>query len=107
MESIYIKVPIVNGIYQVGTRRLFLGVGISSAEAVCHVEDGPLEPEWVEITEDEFRQYVLEPEPVDSQPTFKEQLISLKEQNLILMDALATTFEEILALRAIVEGVTV
>jgi len=41
---------------------------------------------------------VISPETPD------QKLARLEEQNLILMDALATTFEEILALRAIVEG---
>jgi hypothetical protein len=35
-----------------------------------------------------------------------QKLARLEEQNLILMDALATTFEEVMALRAIVEGGT-
>lgn len=38
--------------------------------------------------------------------TAEEKLARLEEQNLILMDALATTFEEVLALRGIVEGGT-
>ena len=47
------------------------------------------------------------PEPVEPGPvteTVEEKLTRIEEQNLILMDALATTFEELLALRAIVEG---
>ena len=58
--------------------------------------------------------WVIEPEgewelgPV-SEPTIlpettEQKLARLEEQNLILMDAMATTFEEVLALRAIVEG---
>lgn len=48
-----------------------------------------------------------EPEPTDPMPqpeTTEQKLARLEEQNLILMDALATTFEEILALRELVEG---
>lgn len=33
-----------------------------------------------------------------------QEIARLEEQNLILMDALATTFEEVLALRVIVKG---
>lgn len=43
------------------------------------------------------------PEPAE---TTEQKLAQLEEQNIILMDALATTFEEVLALRAIVEGGT-
>lgn len=39
-----------------------------------------------------------EPETTD------QKFAQLEEQNLILMDALATTFEEILELRLLVEG---
>lgn len=42
-----------------------------------------------------------EPEPVE---TTDQKVDRLEEQNLILMDALATTFEEILELRVLVEG---
>lgn len=47
------------------------------------------------------------PEPVEPVPapeTTDEKLARLEEQNLVIMDALATTFEEVLTLRAIVEG---
>jgi hypothetical protein len=43
--------------------------------------------------------YVPEPEPTPPQPTLEEQVAQLREDNLILMDALATTFEEVLMLR--------
>ena len=39
------------------------------------------------------------PEEVIKTPTLEEQLQSLKQDNLILMDALATVFEEIIVLR--------
>ena len=100
----YVRVPAVDGIPQVGTRHLFVGVSLSPTEAVCHVDDGPLEQGWVEITEEQFRQYVPVPEPVASAPTIDEQVASLKQDNLILMDALATTFEELLMLREELAG---
>ncbi len=49
------------------------------------------------------------PEPVEPEPIhepIEDKITRLEEQNLILMDALATTFEELLELRAIVEGGT-
>ena len=71
-------------------------------------------PEHIQqITETEYNSYAEQwPEPAPPQScgmdykliTLEQQLQSLKEYNLILMDALATTFEEILTLRAIVEG---
>lgn len=48
----------------------------------------------------------LMPEPEIPSETLEQKLARLKEQNLILMDALATTFEELLALRELVEGGT-
>ena len=63
-------------------------------------------PDWEEITEQEF-QAMTPPVVIDNSPppeTTEQKLTRLEEQNLILMGALATTFEEILALRAIVEG---
>ena len=76
-------------------------VQINETECIAQAQDDAVISESaVEITEDEFNQ--LQPE-ITSEPTIEEEV---KEQNLILMDALATTFEEVLALRAIVEGGT-
>lgn len=47
------------------------------------------------------------PEPSEPVETTEQKLTRLEEQNIILMDALATTFEEVLTLRAVVEGGTV
>ena len=44
------------------------------------------------------------PEEPEETPETPDRIALIQEQNLIIMDALATTFEEILALRAIVEG---
>lgn len=79
-------------------------VQINETECIAQAQDDAVISESaVEITEDEFNQ--LQPE-ITSEPTIEEEVAELKEQNLILMDALATTFEEVLALRAIVEGGT-
>lgn len=45
-----------------------------------------------------------DPDPTLPQPTLEEQVAQLREDNLILMDALATTFEEILMLREELAG---
>ena len=75
----------------------------SDAETFMVVLDdtSPTPDGWELSNLDEFFSaggVVISPETPD------QKLARLEEQNLILMDALATTFEEILALRAIVEG---
>ena len=45
-----------------------------------------------------------EPEPVFDKESVEQKLAHIYEQNIILMDALATTFEELIALRELVEG---
>jgi hypothetical protein len=47
-----------------------------------------------------------EPEPVFDKESVEQKLARIYEQNIILMDALATTFEELIALRELVEGGT-
>jgi len=56
-----------------------------------------------------FSEFPPEPEPepyLPEQETTDQKLARIEEQNIILMDALATTFEEIIALRELVEGGT-
>lgn len=45
-----------------------------------------------------------EPEPVFDKESVEQKLARIYEQNIILTDALATTFEELIALRELVEG---
>jgi len=105
---LYVKVPAVDGVPQIGNRHLYIGVSISPTEAVCHIDDGKLENGWIELTEEEWREQIPPvPEPIEPHEpaeTIEQKLTRLESQNIILMDALATTFEEVLALRAIVEG---
>jgi hypothetical protein len=49
----YAKVPAIDGVPQVGRIRLVAGVSISPTEAVAII-DGPLQPGWVELTEEEY-----------------------------------------------------
>ena len=58
---------------------------------------------WEEVPE-EIDEPSTPSEPGTPPETTASKLARLEEQNLILMDALATIFEEVLALRAIVEG---
>lgn len=56
-----------------------------------------------------FSEFPPEPEPepyLPEQETTEQKLARIEEQNIILMDALATTFEELIALRELVEGGT-
>lgn len=92
----YAKVPAIDGIPQVGTRFLHLGVGISDNEAVVHVEGDALDPGWVEMTEEEYRQYVPESEHAPQPEPADQKLARLEQQNLILMGAIADLYEEIL-----------
>lgn len=101
----YVRVPAINGIPDIGETPLIRAIGISDKEAVAHINGG-LQEGWIEITKEEFEQFVLPMPPEPTNETTEQKLARLEEQNLILMDALATTFEEILALRAIVEGET-
>jgi hypothetical protein len=39
----------------------------------------------------------IAPEPIEYQPSIEEQIGSLKQDNLILMEALATIYEDMLA----------
>lgn len=46
-----------------------------------------------------------EPQPIPQpQPTLEEQMAKLRDDNLILMNALAMTFEEVMILRAEIGG---
>lgn len=49
----YARVPAIDGVPQVGRIRLVDGVSISPTEAVAII-DGPLQPGWVELTEEEY-----------------------------------------------------
>ena len=75
-------------------------------------EERPIEGSFYIINEDGegyFSEFPpdSEPEPYLPEPeTTDQKLARIEEQNIILMDALATTFEEIIALRELVEGGT-
>ncbi|HZJ83438.1 MAG TPA: hypothetical protein VFD57_06485 [Clostridia bacterium] len=106
----YAIVPAIEGVPQIGNNHLIVGVSLSENRAVVHFE-GQAEEGWEVITESEFRELanLPEPEPEPVEPIeppepAEEKLARLEEQNLILMDALATVFEEVLELRFDLEG---
>lgn len=96
----YAIIPAVEGVPQVGNNHLIVGISLSENQAVVHFE-GQAEEGWEVITESEFRELanLPEPEPIEPPETAEEKLTRLEEQNLILMDALATVFEEVIELR--------
>lgn len=102
----YFSVPINNGELDIDYQFLEQGVQKSEIEAYVKLRKGYImRPSWQAITEEEWLA-VRPPEPIpmeSSQETTEQRLARLEEQNLILMDALATTFEEVLMLREIIE----
>jgi hypothetical protein len=109
----YYKAPLVNGVVDTVGIEVDAVAVVGDVSYIAHSNKTPKDS-WVEITEEEFRQYVPEPEPylpepepyLPEQETTDQKLARIEEQNIILMDALATTFEEIIALRELVEGGT-
>lgn len=71
----YVKVPALNGIPQVGTARLIVGMSVTSIEAIAMI-DGELQEGWVELTEEEYLELggvIPQPtEPVIPEPTEQE-----------------------------------
>lgn len=100
----FVIVPAIDGVPQVGNVKLIQGVSISPTEAIAQIE-GELQDGWIELTQAEF-EAILPPIEPSVFETTEQKLSRLEEQNLILMDALATTFEEVMALRTLVEGGT-
>lgn len=85
---------------------------VNESGTFIHAEDDyVVNDDYEPITEEEWREQIPPvPEPIEPHEpaeTIEQKLTRLEGQNIILMDALATTFEEVLALRAIVEGGTV
>lgn len=104
----FFKVPVINGTLDINYEYLEQGIQISDTESYVKLRPGfEVRESWQPITEEEWLSVQPpEPEPAPPPETTEEKLARLEEQNLILMDALATTFEEVLALRGIVEGGT-
>ena len=107
----YFKIPIINNIPDIDFD--FVENIFYTQAGECYVKLRPgynQQPSWQSLTETQWQAIQPpspEPGPTSEPPeTTEQKLARLEEQNIILMDALATTFEEVLALRAIVEGGT-
>lgn len=86
----YARVPAINGVPKIGAVKLISGVSISDSEAVVQI-DGNLQAGWTELTEAEY--LALVPPVVVIEPESEPTITELKENQLILMDAIATVFE--------------
>lgn len=79
----------------VGTARLTIGVSVSEAEAVVIVDE--LQSGWTELTEEEYLSAggII---PQEERITQLEEITNaeIQENQLIIMDALATIYEELL-----------
>ena len=107
--SRYYKVPVIGGVLDIDYYHLEQGISISETEALVKLREGfKVRESWQEITEEEWilaQPPVPEPiEPHEPTETIEQKLTRLEAQNIILMDALATTFEELLTLRTMLEG---
>ena len=91
---LFIKVPAIDGVPQVGTRHIYSAVSVSDTEAVCCVGSGPLKKGWMEIPEEEFRQYVPEPELQEPEPEPEPE--PQPDKLVILAEAVADIYEEVL-----------
>lgn len=70
-------------------------------------EECPAGEGWREVTEaeyNEFKETYFQTPPENTDPSLEEKIAQLQNDNLILMDALATTFEELLVLGEKVES---
>lgn len=94
----YIRVPAVDGVPQVGDRHVINAISISPSEAICQIDDGEILSDWIELSEEEFNQYIADYIPSSSTSTEPVQPSNaeIQENQLIIMDALATIFEEII-----------
>lgn len=91
----YIKATAVDGVPQVGNRHIINAVSISPTEAICQIDDGEILSNWIEISEEEYNQYMAaytspsSTELVQPQPSNAE----IQENQLIIMEAIADLYE--------------
>lgn len=95
------KVPINNGELDIDYVYLMEAIQVSDSECYVKMRDDAVRRDsWQEITEEEFEAVKPPiPEPVLAETT-DQKLARLEQDNLILMDALATVYEELLNLQS-------
>ncbi|OPX93980.1 MAG: hypothetical protein A4E53_00143 [Pelotomaculum sp. PtaB.Bin104] len=95
----YYKVSINQGVLDINYEDMIEGIAISETEAVVMLRDNAEQREtWTLITEEQFNSYKPQAPIQEPAQTLEERVTQLQSDNLILMDALATAFEEILVL---------
>lgn len=98
----YFLVPVING-GELDIDYEFLERAVQKNDTKCYVKLRPgfvVRESWQEITEEEWL-LVQPPESGLAEPTetIEQKLTRLEAQNIILMDALADLYEEILTLK--------
>jgi len=94
----FVIVPVIDGVPQVGNRKLYEARSISEDQAIAYLE-GELGEGWTELTETEYLSYWEPGKELPGKQLAVDPIAEIKEQNLILMDALATVYEELLLLK--------
>lgn len=93
--AVYFKVPVINGEMDIPYEYMVQGIQVSNTEAYVALRPGFTERgSWTEVTEAEW--IAIQPViPTPAQPSIEQQLAEVKQNQLILMDAIATVFETI------------
>jgi hypothetical protein len=91
----YIRVPAVDGVPQVGDRRVINAISISPSEAICQIDDGETLSDWIELSEEEFNQYMTDYISPSSTELVQPSNTEIHEKQLIIMEAIAEIYETI------------
>jgi len=91
----YIRVTAVDGVPQVGHRSVINAISISPTEAICQIDDGEILSNWIEISEEEYNQYMAAYTPPSSTELVQPQPSNaeIQENQLIIMEAIADLYE--------------
>ena len=90
----YFKIPMVNGLLDIDYEDMLEGIMFSETESYVKVQDSAtVRDSWAEITEEEFNTKKAAPYEIIPQKTTRQQIEELKQNQLILMDAIATLYE--------------
>ena len=91
----YIRVTAVDGVPQVGDRHVINAISISPTEAICQIDDGEILSNWIELSEDEFNQYMAAYIPPSSTELVQPSIAEIQENQLTIMEAIADLYETI------------
>lgn len=91
----YIRTTAVNGVPQVGNRHVINAISISPSEAICQIDDGEILSNWIEISEEEFNQYMADYISPSSTELVQPSNAEIHEKQLIIMEAIAEIYETI------------